>query len=93
VSSRAKISGKLPDNGSHETLPAKAFLITEVMAIFDILQDAEPVSVPQNRQKINDSQKRVQTSRPDEFPSGVAVKKPSFRFQVNFDSQKYVSFE
>jgi hypothetical protein len=33
VSNTAKISGKLPDNGSHETLPAKAFLITEVMGI------------------------------------------------------------
>ena len=34
VSNPAKISGKLPDNGSHETLPAKAFLITEVTAKF-----------------------------------------------------------
>ncbi|HZD08522.1 MAG TPA: hypothetical protein VE176_09755, partial [Candidatus Limnocylindrales bacterium] len=34
VSNPAKISGKLPDKGSHETLPAKAFLITEVMAIW-----------------------------------------------------------
>jgi hypothetical protein len=34
VSNPAKISGKLPDNGSHETLPAKAFLITEVTGIW-----------------------------------------------------------
>ena len=34
MSNPAKISGKLPDKGSHETLPAKAFLITEVMAIW-----------------------------------------------------------
>jgi hypothetical protein len=32
VSNPATVSGKLPDNGSHETLPAKVFLITEVTA-------------------------------------------------------------
>jgi hypothetical protein len=35
VSNPAAVSGKLPDKGLHETLPAKAFLITEVTAIFD----------------------------------------------------------
>jgi hypothetical protein len=62
------------------------------MAIFGTLQEAELVSMPQNRHRINGSKKRVQTSRLTSFQVGGS-KKPSFRFQVNFDSWKCVSFE
>jgi hypothetical protein len=46
VSNTAKISGKLPDNGSHETLPAKAFLITEVITEVTGNLDQRPRSGP-----------------------------------------------